>query len=87
LVWLEAIQSLGVSTYVMGIPMDENPAGHGALHLAGKGALILNILAGLVHQLLPQDFENLRVEMNVGAYFQMHRAAAAAPPMPEGKPN
>ena len=87
LAWLEAIQELGVSSYVMGIPMNESATGHGALHVAGKAPLILNLMAGLIHQLLPQDFENLRVEMNEGAYFQAHRAIAKLPPMPEGKPN
>lgn len=86
LVYLDALRGLGVSTFILGIPVDESPTGHGIIQCAGAGALILNLLAGLIHHLLPQDFQNLLAEMQVGAYFQQHRISAAMP-LREGKPN
>jgi hypothetical protein len=72
-VYWESLEALGVSSYVLGVPLGEEPSGHGALRCVGRSDIVLNLIAGLIQMLTPQDFDNLLTEMAVGKYFEAKR--------------
>ena len=85
--YIQALKALGVTSLVIGVPLSEDPKGQGLMNCFGKSSIVLNLLAGLIHTLQPQDFENLLEEMKIGVYFRELRISASMLRLPEGKPN
>ena len=76
---LQVLKDNGVTSFVLGVPLSEEPDGHGALKCVGRPALVLNLLAGLIGQLQPGDFHNLLITMQHGDFFAKQRGEEVKP--------
>ena len=88
-IFLEALKGpeLGVKSLLLVVSTEDTPTGRGIIHISGPSPMVLSMIAGLIHTLQPQDFDNLLTEMQIGEYFHPQRAMAAAIDVPQGKPN
>lgn len=83
LTFLDALSLLEVKDAVIGLAPSRNPEGAGYMKCSGDATMVLNLLAGLIHTLRPEDFKNLLVVMEHGDYFADHRAAMKIGPAPD----
>lgn len=89
-IFVEALHTEGVRSYVIGYALTEDPEGQGMTKIEGNATLVLNLIASVVKGMRPADFKNLLAVMLVGDYFEAHRDALGMPKRqeaPKGKPN
>ena len=89
-IFVEALHTEGVRSYVIGYALTEDPEGQGMTKIEGSATLVLNLIASVVKGMRPEDFKNLLTVMLAGDYFADHREAIGMGKRraePKGKPN
>jgi len=71
--YIASLTALGVKSFIVGYALTEDPEGDGLVVMQGTSTMLMNLICGMIHRLVPDDFHNLLAVLLSGDYFSTHR--------------